>query len=240
MEDIILQYTWPRIDAEVSKHRNHLLKAPFCVHPKTGRVCVPVDPTRIEEFDPAKVPTVGQLLKEIDESMVINNEAAAEEAHPLPGKPFILALKRLFLSHELSEGRRKSVRSPTPIGSRSRKLRSSECFLMSLTSYMFADLRRVTETDWEKTSLKPYVVLLDAHNKALMEETRRRKRGDKSTNVATSGSLSLLSAVDFGCCFITHEERACTQVGDDRACLAESLTLPSAFILFCLPFVPCL
>jgi len=38
MEDIILQYTYPRIDAEVSKHRNHLLKAPFCVHPKTGRI----------------------------------------------------------------------------------------------------------------------------------------------------------------------------------------------------------
>lgn len=36
MEDIILQYTYPRIDAEVSKHRNHLLKAPFCVHPGTG------------------------------------------------------------------------------------------------------------------------------------------------------------------------------------------------------------
>jgi DNA primase catalytic subunit len=36
LEDIILQYTYPRIDAEVSKHRNHLLKAPFCVHPGTG------------------------------------------------------------------------------------------------------------------------------------------------------------------------------------------------------------
>jgi DNA primase small subunit len=86
MEDIVLQYTWPRIDAEVSKHRNHLLKAPFCVHPKTGRVCVPVDPTRIDEFDPATVPTVGQLLKEVDEAMVINNEDGAEGAQHLPGK----------------------------------------------------------------------------------------------------------------------------------------------------------
>jgi DNA primase small subunit len=66
MEDIILQYTYPRLDAEVSKHRNHLLKAPFCVHPKTGRVCVPVDPERIQEFDPERVPTVGQLLRELD------------------------------------------------------------------------------------------------------------------------------------------------------------------------------
>jgi DNA primase small subunit len=66
VEDIILQYTYPRIDAEVSKHRNHLLKAPFCVHPKTGRICVPVDPETIDEFDPELVPTVGQLLQELD------------------------------------------------------------------------------------------------------------------------------------------------------------------------------
>ncbi|KNZ77777.1 DNA primase small subunit [Termitomyces sp. J132] len=66
MEDIILFYTYPRIDAEVSKHRNHLLKAPFCVHPKTGRVCVPVDPEHIEDFDPESVPTVNQLLQELD------------------------------------------------------------------------------------------------------------------------------------------------------------------------------
>jgi len=66
MEDIVLQYTYPRIDAEVSKHRNHLLKAPFCVHPKTGRICVPVDPEKIDEFDPELVPTVGQLLRELD------------------------------------------------------------------------------------------------------------------------------------------------------------------------------
>ncbi len=37
LEDIILQYTYPRIDAEVSKRRNHLLKSPFVIHPGTGR-----------------------------------------------------------------------------------------------------------------------------------------------------------------------------------------------------------
>jgi DNA primase small subunit len=66
MEDIILQYTYPRLDENVSKKRNHLLKAPFCVHPKTGRICVPIDPERIEEFDPETVPTVTQLLSELD------------------------------------------------------------------------------------------------------------------------------------------------------------------------------
>jgi len=79
MEDIILQYTYPRIDAEVSKHRNHLLKAPFCVHPKTGRICVPVDPERIDEFDPELVPTVGQLLRELDATTSESTGTAGEE-----------------------------------------------------------------------------------------------------------------------------------------------------------------
>ena len=77
LEDIIIQYTYPRLDAEVSKHRNHLLKAPFCVHPKTGRVCVPVDPGTIDEFNPEEVPTVGQLLRELHEA----KDADAGEHH---------------------------------------------------------------------------------------------------------------------------------------------------------------
>ncbi|KAH9852332.1 prim-pol domain-containing protein [Lenzites betulinus] len=114
-EDIVLQYTYPRLDAEVSKHRNHLLKAPFCVHPKTGRVCVPVDPRTVDRFDPASVPTVGQLLHELDSAaapIADENGGAAGEHH----------------------------------------------------------------SDWERTSLKPYVEFLDKHVKALLEETRKSKQ----------------------------------------------------------------
>ncbi|XP_043703824.1 DNA primase small subunit-like [Telopea speciosissima] len=66
VEEIIFTYTYPRIDLEVSKHMNHLLKAPFCVHPKTGHVCVPIDPRRCEEFDPTTVPTLSTLLEELN------------------------------------------------------------------------------------------------------------------------------------------------------------------------------
>lgn len=66
-QDIVLEYTYPRIDIEVSKHLNHLLKSPFVVHPGTGRVCVPIDTKHLEDFDPMEVPTVTSLLTQIDE-----------------------------------------------------------------------------------------------------------------------------------------------------------------------------
>lgn len=66
-QDIVLEYTYPRLDIEVSKKLNHLLKSPFVVHPGTGRVCVPIDTAALEDFDPLGVPTVQGLLQEIDE-----------------------------------------------------------------------------------------------------------------------------------------------------------------------------
>ncbi|EEH03165.1 DNA primase [Histoplasma capsulatum G186AR] len=65
-QDIALEYTYPRLDAEVSKKLIHLLKSPFVVHPGTGRVCVPIDIRRVEQFDPLSVPTVGELIAEIN------------------------------------------------------------------------------------------------------------------------------------------------------------------------------
>ncbi|XP_076042823.1 DNA primase small subunit isoform X2 [Oratosquilla oratoria] len=67
ISEIVLQHLYPRLDINVSKGLNHLLKSPFCIHPKTGRVCVCFDPDKADEFDPAKVPTISQLAEEINE-----------------------------------------------------------------------------------------------------------------------------------------------------------------------------
>merc|ERR1719278_2537240 len=66
LAEIMLQFAYPRLDIAVSKGLNHLLKSPFCIHPKTGRVCIPMDPAKVDSFNPMTVPTILQLTDEID------------------------------------------------------------------------------------------------------------------------------------------------------------------------------
>lgn len=76
IEEIKLQLCYPRLDINVTKGLNHLLKTPFSVHPKTGRVCVPIDFDRIDSFDPFSVPNVSTLCKQIDVNTDQNTNAA--------------------------------------------------------------------------------------------------------------------------------------------------------------------
>jgi DNA primase small subunit len=58
VEEIKLYYSYPRLDINVTKSLNHLLKAPFCVHPKTGKISVPFKAKFVDNFDPSTVPTI--------------------------------------------------------------------------------------------------------------------------------------------------------------------------------------
>uniref|UniRef100_A0A182Q2N9 DNA primase n=1 Tax=Anopheles farauti TaxID=69004 RepID=A0A182Q2N9_9DIPT len=79
MEETILAFTYPRLDINVTKGFNHLLKSPFCVHPKTGKVCIPFNPNLASKFDPTDVPTITDLLNEVntfDEKNTVEGEEA--------------------------------------------------------------------------------------------------------------------------------------------------------------------
>ena len=64
--EIIFAYTYPRLDTEVSRHVNHLLKSPFCIHPKTGKICTIINPNNCDTFNPNNQPTLSKLINEIN------------------------------------------------------------------------------------------------------------------------------------------------------------------------------
>ena len=62
---ITYEFMFPKLDANVSTRMDHLLKLPFSIHPKTGKVCVPFDPEEVERFDPSQVPTLEQITTDV-------------------------------------------------------------------------------------------------------------------------------------------------------------------------------
>eukprot|EP00826_Nyctotherus_ovalis_P002185 TRINITY_DN10413_c0_g2_i3.p1 TRINITY_DN10413_c0_g2~~TRINITY_DN10413_c0_g2_i3.p1 ORF type:complete len:258 (+),score=58.54 TRINITY_DN10413_c0_g2_i3:48-776(+) len=63
--EVMFKLLYPRLDVNVSKSRNHLLKSVFSLHPSTGNVCVPIED--IGRFSPLHAPTIRQLLNERQE-----------------------------------------------------------------------------------------------------------------------------------------------------------------------------
>lgn len=64
LQEVKLQHCFPRLDVNVTKGMNHLLKLPFCAHPRTGNICVPLDIDNIDKFELASVPKVNNLTAE--------------------------------------------------------------------------------------------------------------------------------------------------------------------------------
>lgn len=74
-DEIKIFLIYPRLDVKVSETINHLLKAPFCIHPKSSkiifwllysyiykeRVCVPFTYEDLGKFNPLMVPSLEEL-----------------------------------------------------------------------------------------------------------------------------------------------------------------------------------
>lgn len=107
---IVFAFTYPRIDINVSKTQNHLLKSPFCIHPKTEKVCVPLTIEDLDTFFPDKVPTLSSVIAE---GQSFDHEALRNEGVPLYRKtslqPFFDNFEKNFLKP--IESRIKHVRN---------------------------------------------------------------------------------------------------------------------------------
>lgn len=53
-----MYHSYPRLDVNVTTGLNHLLKSPFCVHPKTGCVAVPITSAQAKNIDLANAPRI--------------------------------------------------------------------------------------------------------------------------------------------------------------------------------------
>jgi DNA primase small subunit len=62
LKEFKLNILYPRLDINVSKHINHLLKSPFCIHPKTGLISVPLSERDIVEFSLDKIPNLNEII----------------------------------------------------------------------------------------------------------------------------------------------------------------------------------
>ena len=64
INDFKLNILYPRLDINVSTHINHLLKSPFCIHPKTGLVAVPLSEKDIMNFKIEDIPRLDKLVED--------------------------------------------------------------------------------------------------------------------------------------------------------------------------------
>jgi len=64
LNEFMMLILYPRLDGNVTRQFNHLLKGPFCVHPETGYISVPLSIELMEKFSLDKIPKVDYLLYE--------------------------------------------------------------------------------------------------------------------------------------------------------------------------------
>lgn len=115
---IIFKLTYPRLDIAVSKMMNHLLKSPFCVHPKTQRICVPLNPENVSDFDPNDVPSLEDILRDMETNAAANKDKDSAGKKRAPTSPqldrYVKTFKTSFLT-PLMRDLSRSQRAQAPI-----------------------------------------------------------------------------------------------------------------------------
>ncbi|XP_054043182.1 DNA primase small subunit isoform X3 [Rissa tridactyla] len=169
--EIMLQYCFPRLDINVSKGVGHLLKSPFSVHPKTGRVSVPLDLQRLDQFDPFAVPTIRYVIGAGGTGRG-GSRLCRQPPHrvlPSPAAPCATSWMR-----------------PATTGSRRRAGRRSRSGVHGVSEdgdgtgtggvvpAAPLPLSSPTPPDYKKTSLAPYVRVFEQ----FVEEMERARRGE--------------------------------------------------------------
>ncbi|CAH8562959.1 unnamed protein product [Heterobilharzia americana] len=100
LKEVVLNYTYPRLDVNVSTGINHLLKSPFCVHPKTGHICVPFDPQDVDKLDPFNVPTLNELVEQLSSSSIVEKDSGSnnkDDENVVSSDKYLLAFKNTSL-----------------------------------------------------------------------------------------------------------------------------------------------
>lgn len=65
---LIFQFSFPRLDANVTITMNHLLKSPFSFHPKSGLISLPIPENKFADYPPTWVPKLIDLLNGDDDA----------------------------------------------------------------------------------------------------------------------------------------------------------------------------
>jgi DNA primase small subunit len=68
LNEFMMYILYPRLDSNVTIQVSHLLKGPFCVHPKTGYISVPMSIELLEKFSFDKIPKVDYLIENENKS----------------------------------------------------------------------------------------------------------------------------------------------------------------------------
>ncbi len=86
---IVFHYLYPRLDKQVTIGMTHLAKSPFAVHKDTRQIAVAISNnggahlsgSKVESFDPRKVPTVDEILSDLDSMPVDTRDSLSTWEH---------------------------------------------------------------------------------------------------------------------------------------------------------------